>query len=347
MSTSTALVASVFLLLGNAFFVGAEFAVMSVRRSQVEPLLAAGNRRARTVMYALEHVSEMLATAQLGITVCSTSLGALAEPALAHLIEVPFEALGLPAGATHVVGFALALTLVVYLHVVAGEMIPKNLAISRPERAALVFAPPLVALSRALKPVIWGLNALANSILRLAGVEPKSEVSAAFTAEEVASIVERSQAEGVLRDEVGLLSGALEFSEETAGDVMVPRDRLVTLMVGVTPEDVEREVARTGFSRFPVLDGDQLVGYLHLKDVLYADGGERTSPVAPWRVRALAVVGMDDEVEEALAVMQRSGAHLARVVDHEGETAGVLFLEDILEELVGEVRDAMQRREPR
>jgi len=347
MTSGTALLVSAVLLLGNAFFVGAEFAVMSVRRSQVEPLAAAGNRRARTVMYALEHVSEMLATAQLGVTVCSTSLGALAEPALAHLVEAPFEALGLPARATHVVGFALALAIVVYLHVVAGEMIPKNLAISRPERAALVFAPPLVALSRVLRPVIWVLNELANLVLRALGIEPRSEVAAAFTAEEVASIVELSRAEGVLQDDVGLLTGALEFSAETAGGVMVPLDRLVTVPLGVTPAALEREVARTGFSRFPVVAEGRLVGYLHVKDVLYADEEERDLPIADWRVRAMATVAPGDEVEESLAVMQRSGAHLARVVGPDGDTVGVLFLEDILEELVGEVRDAMQRDERR
>lgn len=342
MSSSTALLVSVLLLAGNAFFVGAEFAVMSVRRSQMEPLAAAGNKRARTVMYALEHVSEMLATAQLGITVCSTSLGALAEPAIAHLLHGPFEAVGLPREASHAVAFVIALLVVVYLHVVAGEMIPKNLAISTPERAALVFGPPLVLVSRVLKPVIWTLNELANLLLRAVGIEPKSEVASAFTAEEVASIVELSQAEGVLQDDVGLLSGALEFSEETSRSVMVPLAGVRTVPADVTPEEVELAVSRTGFSRFPVVDGGDLVGYVHVKDVLYADGPERAQPVPAWRVRALAVVGPEDEVEEALAVMQRSGAHLARVVDG-GRTLGVVFLEDILEELVGEVRDSMQR----
>ena len=343
MSSATALLISVLLLAGNAFFVGAEFAVMSVRRSQVEPLAAAGDRRARTVLYALEHVSEMLATAQLGITVCSTSLGALAEPAIAHLLHDPFEAVGLPPEASHAVAFVIALLVVVYLHVVAGEMIPKNLAISAPERAALAFGPPLVLISRLLKPVIWVLNELANLILRAVGIEPRSEVSSTFTAEEVASIVELSRAEGVLQDDLGLLSGAIEFSEETARGVMVPVPRLRTVPADVTPEELELAVSRTGFSRFPVVDGEELIGYIHLKDVLHAEGPERAEPVPRWRVRALALVDPADEVEEALAVMQRSGAHLARVVE-DGATIGVVFLEDILEELVGEVRDSMQRR---
>ncbi|RPF22591.1 hemolysin family protein [Myceligenerans xiligouense] len=360
MSTTTAIVIAVVLLAGNAFFVGAEFAVLSAKRSQIEPLAAAGNRRAQTVLWAMEHVSLMLACAQLGVTVCSTGLGMVAEPALAHMLEVPLHALGVEALA-HPIAMAIALAIVVYLHVVLGEMVPKNLAVSTPEKAVLWFGPPLVLLARAVRPVIVALNWLANHAVRLTGVEPRDEVASAFTAEEVQSIVEHSQAEGVLQDDLGLLSGALEFSEKTAGDVMVPVGSLVTLTEGVTPDDVERLVAEHGFSRFPVLaaaspedaavpgaramaDDERLVGYLHLKDVLYAAGEARTEPVALWRVRALASVRPGDEVEDALRVMQRSGAHLARVVGEGGELQGVVFLEDILEELVGEVRDAMQRR---
>lgn len=343
MSTSTALIVSVLLLIGNAFFVGAEFAVMSVRRSQLEPLVEKGKRGAATALYAVEHVSAMLATAQLGVTICSTSLGALAEPAVAHLLHGPFEALGLPAAAAHVVAFLIALAIVVYLHVVAGEMIPKNLAISMPDRAVLWFGPPLVWLSRILGPVIWVLNEIANVLLRLARVTPRNEVASAFTAEEVASIVAISQEEGALQDDAGLLSGALEFSAETAQSVMVPREELLTLPLGVTPEQVEREVARTGFSRFPVEDSGEIIGYLHVKDVLYADAVTRSQPVPSWRVRTLAVVAPADEVEESLRAMQRTGGHLACVRDAEGRVLGIVFLEDILEELVGEVRDSMQR----
>jgi CBS domain containing-hemolysin-like protein len=209
-----------------------------------------------------------------------------------------------------------------------------------------------VLLSKVLHPVVAGLNWIANTVLRLVGVEPKDEVTSAFTAEEVASIVERSQAEGVLRDDLGLLTGAIEFSEETAEQVMVPLSDLLSLPVGCTPEDVEREVARTGFSRFPLVAEDgSLTGYLHVKDVLYADGEDRRRPVPAWRTRALASVVPGDEVEDVLAVMQRTGAHLALVIQEAGaragESIGVVFLEDILEELVGEVRDSMQRAERR
>ncbi len=342
MSTGLALVLVVVFLAGNAFFVGAEFAVISARRSAIEPRAVAGDRRARTVLWAMEHVSLMLACAQLGITVCSTSLGLVAEPAIAELVRRPLHALGAGDAWTHPVAFVVALLVVVYLHVVLGEMVPKNLAVAGPDRAVLLFGPPLVWLGRVVRPVIAALNWLANHAVRLVGVEPRDEVASSFTAEEVQSIVERSAAEGLISDEQGLLSGALEFSDRTARDVMVPVTDLVGIDAATTPDEVEHLVGRTGFSRFPVRDDGDLVGYLHVKDVLYADEVTRFQPVPSWRVRQLAVVGPGDEIEDALAAMQRSGAHLARV-DDAGAAVGVVFLEDILEELVGEVRDAMQR----
>ncbi len=343
MDSTLALLLAVVLLAANAFFVGAEFALMSARRSAIEPLAEAGDKRAVTVLWAMEHVSLMLAAAQLGITVCSTSLGLVAEPAIAHLIEDPLHAVGVPGSLTHPIAFVVALLVVVYLHVVLGEMVPKNLAVAGPDRAVLVFGPALVWVARVMRPVIFALNWLANHVLRLFRVEPQDEVASAYTAEEVQHIVEQSRAQGLLADEQGLLAGAIEFSDRTAAQVMVPVDELVTVQEGSTPDDIEHLVARTGFSRFAVADASGApTGYLHIKDVLYADDVSRTLPVPTWRVRTLAVVGPDDEVETALAAMQRSGSHLARV-DVDGHAVGVVFLEDILEELVGEVRDAMQR----
>lgn len=346
MSTGAALAVTVLLLAGNAFFVGAEFAVTSARRSQLEPLAQAGSRRATTALWALEHVSTMLATAQLGVTLCSTGLGVVAEPAIAHALAPWLGRLGLGAGAAHAVAVVVALVIVVYVHVVAGEMVPKNISISAPQTAVLWLAPPLVRIATVLRPVIHVLNGFANWVLHTAGIETVDEVSATFSAEEVANIVERSTAEGVLEDHSGLLTGALEFSEETAGSVMVPLDQLYTLAWPCTPDELEHAVATTGYSRFPVRQDDgQVIGYLHLKDVLDADATERHQPVPTWRVRALVPVPAHAEVEDALAAMQRSGAHLGRVTDAGGRTVGVVFLEDILEELVGEVDDAMQRED--
>ena len=344
MSTPVALMITVVLLIGNAFFVGAEFAVTSSRRSQLEPLAEAGDSKAVTALWALENVSRMLATAQLGVTLCSTGLGVVAEPAIAHMIQPLLERVGVGHAGAHAVAVLIALLLVVYVHVVAGEMVPKNLSISAPETAVRWLAPPLVWVSRVFGPVITVLNGFANWVLRRLGIETRDEVSASFNAAEVASIVERSTAEGVLDDDTGLLAGALEFSEETAGSVMVPLAELITLPGGATPEDVERAVALTGYSRFPLVGDDgAIAGYLHVKDVLYAQGQERSAPVPTWLPRALVPVHQGDEVEQVLVDMQRAGAHLGRVQDDSGALVGVVFLEDILEELVGEVNDAMQR----
>lgn len=363
-----ALLLALALLLLNAFFVGAEFAVISARRSQIEPLAANGSRAARTTLWALEHLSLMLACAQLGITVASLGLGAVAEPALAAVLEAPFAAAGVPDNLLHPIAFVLALGIVVYLHVVLGEIVPKNLAIAGPERAALVLAPALVAVARVAKPLVVVLDAATRLLLRLLRVEPKEELASAFTAEEVHSIVTESRREGLLdAEEHGLLTGALELSARPAAEVMVPVERLVTVPAGSTPAEVERVVARTGFSRLPVvtanlpagrqgdggpgsavLPGDvELVGYLHVKDLLFADDAAYTAPLPPRRVRALVTVPADQDVEDALVAMQRAGTHLARVVDAAGTPVGVVFLEDVLEELVGEVRDATQRRRGR
>ena len=345
MSHPVALWLSLFLLLANAFFVGAEFAVMAARRAQLEPLAAAGSKRAKVSLEALEQVASLLATAQLGITICSVGLGAVAEQVLHEMIAPQLHALGLSDSLSHPIALALALLLVAYLHVVIGEMVPKNLAIARPEGAALALAPALLFVSRVLRPVIRLMEGVAKALVRALGIEPKDELTSAFTAEEVQFFVAESHREGLIETERhGLTRRALEFSDRVAGDVAVPLSQLVTLRVGSTPDDVERLVAKHGFSRFAIADAaGEVVGYLHLKDILYADDAQHSQPVPLKRVQRLATVRSDDEVEDVLATMQLTGAHLARVVDLEGAVTGVVFLEDVLEELVGEVTDASQR----
>ncbi len=346
MSSAQALTFSLFLLVGNAFFVGAEFAVMAARRSQLEPLAEAGSRRAVLALQALEHVASLLACAQLGITVCSVLLGAVAEDALHHILAAMLGHTGLPDAWIHGLALALALLIVAYFHVVLGEMVPKNLAIAGPERAALWLSPALLYVTRALRPLIAVMERLAKFVVRRLGIDPKDEIASAFTAAEVHRIVDESAREGLLHTEQhGLATRVIEFSDRVAADVAVPTADLVTLAPGATPADVERLVAKRGFSRYPVLgtDGD-VDGYIHLKDVLYADGRERKDPVPAKRIRRLATVAPHDEIEDVLESMQRTGSHLARVVLPDGTVTGVVFLEDVIEELVGEVLDASQRR---
>lgn len=346
---------AVFLLAANAFFVGAEFALISARRSQIEPRAQAGSRVARITLAAMEQVSQMMAGAQLGITICSLGLGAVGEPALAHLIEPIFHEMHVPEAWLHPVAFVLAMTVVVFLHVVLGEMVPKNLAIAGPDRAALILGPPMYGIVIVLRPLILSINAMANVILRMLRIEPKDEIGSTFTREEVAALVEESHGEGLLaEDEYGRLTGALGFTEKTVAEVTMPQDSLATVVRGSTGADVEALCAATGFSRFPVVsvvpdghDGEgELIGYLHIKDVLEAEDERRLRPVADRWIRPFATVAPDTALHDALEVLQRRGAHMARVVTPDGVTLGVAALEDVIEELVGEIRDAAHSDEP-
>lgn len=330
-------------LLGlNALFVAAEFALISARRTQLEPAAAQGSRTAKLALKAMSNVSMMMAAAQLGITICSLLLGAVSEPAIAHAMEPGFEWLGLPANLVHPVSFAIALTLVVYAHVVIGEMVPKNLALAAPDKAALWLGPFMLAVVAVLKPVVITLNGIANVALRAMRIEPKDEVASTYTHDEVAGLVEESRREGLLDDdEYGLVQGALEFHDGTIEQVLLPVDVLVTITADATAADVEVACAETGFSRFPVVDerGD-LSGYLHIKDALETDESARLRPIADKWVRPLATVPVASGLYEALRVMQARGSHMARVADTDGRVTGVVMLEDVLEELVGEIRDA-------
>lgn len=351
MSDYSGLAWLVVLLAMNAFFVGAEFAVISARRSQIEPLALKGKRSAKTALWAMEHVSLMLATSQLGITVSSLLILNVSEPAIHHLLEVWLAPTGWSDPLIGGISFGVALVVVTFLHVVFGELIPKNASFSVPDKAVLLLAPPLVIVGRVVRPIIVVMNAIANAVLHLFKVEPKDEATSAFTLEEVATIVSHSTREGMIEDSNGALSAAFEFTNKKTADIQVPLSQLVSLPEDATVADLEQAVAKHGFSRFVIRgdDGDP-VGYLHLKDVLTYDDevsefGTHTGPIKTKRIRQLATMSETTDLEDALAELQRSGVHLARVVDQVGKTTGVLFLEDIIEELVGEVHDATRRRE--
>lgn len=342
MSTQWALILGLVLLLGNAFFVGAEFALVSARRTQIEPRAQQGSALAAQALKAMEQVSLVMAAAQLGITVCSLGLGAVAEPAIAHLLFPVAEDLGLSKDPAHAVAFVIALALVVYLHVVLGEMVPKNLALAGPERAALFFGLPMNLVVLALGPVVKLLNAIANTILRLIRIEPQDEVSSTFTREQVEAFVDESRAEGLLEEsEYERLSGALGFTSRPVTDVLLPLDRVQTVSRGARATEVEAICAETGFSRFPVIgEAGSLIGYLHIKDVLAHDQNGRAQVVEDRWIRPFANVRSTDALVIALQILQSKGAHMARVVDEQGTVIGVVTLEDVIEELVGEIRDA-------
>ncbi|WP_329396820.1 hemolysin family protein [Streptomyces melanogenes] len=322
-------------LVVNAFFVGAEFALISVRRSQVEPLAEQGNRRARSVIWGLEHVSALMAAAQLGITLCTLVLGVVAEPAIEHLLEPVFHLVGVPDGAARPISFFIALALATYFHMLLGEMVPKNIALAEPARTALLLGPPLVTLARALRPVIFAINAFANALLKLLRVETKDEVAATFSDDELARMVSDAGNAGLLDDRAAeRLHDALELGRRPVRDVVVPLEKVVHTPVGTTPEELERLAALSGFSRFPVVDaGNRILGYLHVKDAL--DAMPRDVPFPVTALWPIARVRTSTPLDDVLTAMRRSRTHLAAVLGEDGRLSGLVTMEDVLRELVG------------
>lgn len=335
------------LVVANGFFVGAEFALVSVRRSQIEPLAAAGSARARRVLHGLENLPQMMAAAQFGITVCSLTLGAVAEPTVARLLEPVFHAARVPEGLVHPLGYVIALAAVVFLHLVVGEMLPKNLAMAAPERTALWLSPALVGFARLCRPVTSAFGACARLVLRLFRVEPKDEVEAVFTSVQLGRLVEDAGHAGLLEPaEQERLEDALELGSRPVMDVLIPRASLVTVAPSVTPRQLEELTVRTGYSRFPICAGDTgpFMGYLHVKDVLDLEEGERAVPQHVWR--PMTALRGELPLDDALTVMRRAATHLAQVADASGRVLGLVALEDVLEMLVGEVRDPAHRVPP-
>ena len=326
---------------------GAEFALISARRSQIEPRAQAGSRMARTTLRAMENVSLVMAGAQLGITICSLGLGAVGEPAVAHLHRAAARrARRLRRGCSHPIAFAIALMVVVYLHVVLGEMVPKNIAIAGPEQAALVLGPPMMAHRHRAEPRHpWPQRDRQPHAALDRGASPGTR-SARRTRGRRSPRSSRSPAARACSPTTSTAgsTGALGFTEKTIAEVLMPAGDLETVRRGSTAADVEALCAATGYSRFPVVsESDDLLGYLHIKDVLETDEERRNRVVDDKWIRPFAPVSVSDQLHDALTQLQQRGAHMALVVDPAGAVLGVATLEDVIEELGG--RDP--RRGPR
>jgi CBS domain containing-hemolysin-like protein len=336
-----ALLAAAALLAANAFFVGAEFALVSARRDRLEALAHSGVGGAAIALRAGADLSRMLAASQLGITICSLLLGRLGEPAVAHLIERPMSWLGMPAALLHPIAFTISLVLIAIAHILLGEMVPKNIAIAGPERTAILLVPPFLVFTNLMRPVIELFNMMANGVLRLLGVEPRDELEASFTSGELADLIAESSREGLLDDhETRRLGRTLQSVSTTVADVLVRLADLVTLNARPTVGDVARVVGETGYSRFPVrAESTGLAGYLHVKDILDLID-DPTAAVPPERVRGLPTVAADARLDVALSVLRRASAHMGRAVDPAGNTLGLVTMDDLVERFVGTVRDA-------
>ncbi len=349
MNDLLALVLTVLLIAANGFFVGAEFALISARRDRLEALAEQGKRGAVAVIRAGENLAVMLAGAQLGITVGSIILGRVGEPAVAHLLEPVFSLVGVPSAVLHTVSFLVAITVVVILHVLLGEMVPKNIALAGPEKAAMLLVPPYLLWVRATRPIIAVYDWCARTVVRAMGVEPKTELENTVSIVELAEMIAESRSEGLLDPEEHLrLSRALQIRNRVIGDVAMPLTAVRTVPAaapgsGPTMASVEAALAATGYSRFPVVDqAGHFIGFVHIKDVL--DLMDRPAAVvAGSAVRYLPRVPATMGLPDALSRLRHDKSHLALVTAADGTVCAMVTLEDLVEDLLGTVRDGTHR----
>lgn len=345
--TAVSLALAVALLLANAFFVAVEFALLASRRTKLESMAERGSAAARVALGELSHLNRQLAGAQLGITLASLLLGFVAEPTVAGLVEGAIERfVEVPDGVLHAIGFTVALAIVVFLHMVVGEMVPKNIAIAAPERTLLLLALPNRAYVWLVRPVLVVLNGLGNTIVRLFGVEPRDEIGTSASAEELAMMLAASREEGLIEDVAHqLMSGALDLGGRRLGSVMVPADEMVWIRREATPAEAEELVVRSGHTRLVVIgaDRDDVLGFVHAKDLLMVPATARDRPLPLGRVRRMLVLPDSMSLDDALLAMQRARIHVATVTAGSGATAGIVTLEDVIEALVGDIRDESDR----
>ena len=342
-STGFGLIAVVILVLANAFFVATEFALVSARKTRLDEMARSGNRKATLARRAIQSLARYISATQLGITLTSLGLGWVGEPAVAHLIRGAFAALPptLSAVATHTVASIIAFTVITMLHITFGELVPKAVALVHPEIVASWNAAPLMGFAWVMAGPIAVLKGMSNGILGLIGIKPPGEEDRLHSPEEIRMLVEQSEEGGtLLQGDARMLEGVFEFSEKTAQEVMTPRTQMVGLAAEMNIEAAADEVAAERRSRYPVYTDslDEIVGVVHAKDILTALRSHPKDAVRSIMRPPLFVPGTR-EVEDVLADMKRLKVHLAIVLDEYGGTAGLVTMEDLLEEIVGPIFD--------
>lgn len=333
------------LILLNGIFVAAEFAIVGAPRAAIERLAATGHRLARAVQLVLEDPQQQdryIATAQLGITLASLGLGMYGEHVLADHIFAALGGHGLPVwAASNAVASVAAVAILTYFHIVVGEMVPKSLALQHAERMVLWITRPMLWARNALYPFVVGLNAVGNLVLRMIGVDRREgNPDQYYTPEELQWIVQESEDLGVLRAESGqMLQELFAFGDRTAGEVMVPRVRVTGIPVGTTPAQIRELLARLPHTRYPVYEGDldHIVGMVHIKDLLGVL--LREEAIATGHARPLPLVPEGSALDAVLSTMRREQTQMVVVLDEHGGTAGVITLQDLFEEVVGEIEE--------
>jgi CBS domain containing-hemolysin-like protein len=338
--------AGVLLTVGTAVFVAVEFSLVALDRPTVQRAIDSGDRRAEVVLGSLRRLSTQLSAAQVGITLTTLVLGYLATPSIGRLLQTPLSALGLSGGTLTSVAATLALVIATLFSMVFGELLPQFLGISAPLATAKVVAMPVRVFAVVAKPLIYVLNGSANLALRAMGITPQEELSGARTPQELASLVRRSAEQGTLDEGTArLVTRTLGFGEQTAADVMSPRARATSIERTATADDVLRLARSTGHSRFPVTgeDWDDIDGIVHVKRAIAVPHDRRPDvPVSALMVPPL-LVPETIRLDPLLLLLRESGLQLAVVVDEYGGTAGVVTLEDVVEEIVGDVSDEHDR----
>lgn len=347
MTGTTGAIIAVLLLAVNGAFVAAEFALLAVRRSRIEQLADQGDKAATAALTGLKELSLALAGAQLGITMASLGLGFVAEPLVAGFFEhLLAEETSLPEPVAVSLGFGIGLSIVVFLHMVVGEMAPKSWAIADPERSTLLLSRPFLFFVRVFRPVIGVLNRMANGLVRAFGVEPQEELAVAHAPADLLMVLRHSRDEGTIEaPDHDLLSRALELSGLDAESIMIPRREVVSVNASATAEEVKDLAQRTGRSRIPVHAGDldQVLGVLTVKDLVLRPHAMGPGFRAAEAARPAMVVPESRPIEDLLLDMREQRQHIAMVADEYGSVSGLVSLEDVIEELIGDFDDETDR----
>lgn len=336
------------LVLLNGFFVAAEFAMVKVRGSRIETLVQEGQAQAKHAQQVVEHLDAYLSACQLGITLASLGLGWIGEPAVAQLIAPLLLEAGLSETAVHTVAFAIAFSIITALHIILGELAPKSLAIQKADRVTLWTAWPLIAFYKLMYPVIWGLNALSNGLLRLLGIRVVGEHEAAHTEEEIRILMEESHRQGFIdQTELTYVDNIFEFAERNVKEVMIPRTEMACLYLQDSFATHLETALAEQFTRYPVCDPDKdnIIGFVHSKDLLAALARGK-EPALQSLVRKIHAVPESMPISTLLKLLQKNHSQIAIVIDEYGGTAGMVTVEDILEEIVGEIQDEFDEERP-
>ncbi|MFF9428726.1 hemolysin family protein [Streptomyces sp. NPDC014746] len=335
MSFPMALFVTVLLLIGSGFFVAAEFALVAAKRHRVEKAVAEGKRGARAALAGMRELSLMLAGAQLGITICTLGLGSLSKPAISHELDPLLVKLGLPTGLSYGVSFAVAMIIVVFLHMVVGEMAPKSWAIAHPERSAMLLTPPFRAVVRAVRPLLWVLNQVSNGLVRLCRVQPRDELAAVHNREQLTHLVAESERLGLINTtDSQLITRSLTEPQTPVAVLQTPAADIVTVSAGAALDALLARASAAGRSRLLVRDGDRVLGSVHARDALVARTRGRAL-TARDLARPVPELAAGTTVSEAVEQLRRRRASLAVVRDDRGELTGLVSLDDLLVRLMG------------